>query len=126
METEDNENKSAIESEACEYDETISSMQIAEEPKSSNSKELVNYANEQGKDKDLVWIKEMILKYGDNKPKIVDFENRNQKALYSDLLKIFCTERQIKIATSRISLYFRNRWLKKLYNTYIAQSTTHI
>ena len=50
------------------------------------------YRHEQDQDPDIMWIKNMILENGNEKPKIRTFENRDQRILYRDYnsLRVIC------------------------------------
>ncbi len=89
-----NESREYIESEHVEYEELFRVNQwqerinylninvIASQPNSSTSDNYRSSAEEQLKDDDIQWINNLILANGDNRPRIKQFKNKDQRIYY--------------------------------------------
>ncbi len=57
-------------------------------PNSEIVEAYTSYKDEQEKDEDINWIKELILEYNDEKPSINQFENKTQRMLFKEYERI--------------------------------------
>ena len=64
--------------------ETLNIHVISQEPNSENQHEYISYREEQDKDEDIIWIKNLILKHEDKKPVINQFDNEVRRILYKE------------------------------------------
>ena len=64
--------------------ETLNINIISQVPTSENPDEYISYCQEQDKDEDIMWIKNLILKHEDKKPVITKFENEVRRMFYKE------------------------------------------
>jgi hypothetical protein len=57
---------------------------ISSQPNSNIKDNYTSYNDEQLKDEDIQWVKMLILKHGEKKPKINEFNNKTQRGLYRE------------------------------------------
>lgn len=62
----------------------INAIAIASQPSSNINNLYESSLEEQNKDQDIKWIKELILVNKENRPKITQFSNQEQKMLYKE------------------------------------------
>lgn len=75
-----------------DLDSNVNILQIASEPSSEKVNEYHSYIDEQKKDIDIQWIKDIISKHGDKKPVIKTFENKIRRTLFKEYYKIRIVE----------------------------------
>ena len=84
IETRDSITKQTVRSTNESDEEAKNICVIAAVPDSEIVEAYKSYKDEQEKDDDINWIKEIILEYGDERPTIKQFENRTQRLLYKE------------------------------------------
>ena len=131
------ESKEYIASEHVEYEEEnqwqekinfLNINVIASQPNSSTSDNYKSYAEEQLKDDDIQWIKKLILTNGDNRPRIKQFKNKDQRIFYKEYDKLRVVDNILYRTTEDTNGYSRTQFVlpKQITKEVVEQIHTSI
>lgn len=84
---------------------------IASEPNSTISEINKSYADEQQRDEDIQWIKNLILNYKGDKPLIKEFNNNIQRGLYKEYNNLRVVEKIVYRVTEDTNGYNRTQFV---------------